>query len=96
VNIRRAETFGDRLKGLALARGTDEALYFANCRSVHTIGMRFALDLIWVDADGQPLRVDRDVPPLRTRSCRQAHGVIECPAGEADALLATLGTSWQP
>jgi uncharacterized membrane protein (UPF0127 family) len=94
VNVRRADSFTDRLKGLALAPSTDEALYFPNCRSVHTIGMRFALDLIWVDADGHPVRVDRDVPPLRVRSCRQAYGVIECPAGEADALVATLDRSW--
>jgi uncharacterized membrane protein (UPF0127 family) len=94
VKVRRVEGWRDRLAGLALQPSTDEALYFPACRSVHTIGMRFALDLIWVDDEGHALRVDRDVPPLRVRSCRAAHGVIECPAGEADGLVATLDRSW--
>jgi uncharacterized membrane protein (UPF0127 family) len=94
VSVRRADTWRTRLRGLAWRRTTDHALYFPRCRSVHTIGMRFALDLIWVDAAGDTVRVDRDVAPLRARSCRAAHGVIECPAGSADALLATLGRAW--
>jgi uncharacterized membrane protein (UPF0127 family) len=94
VKVRRADTWRARLLGLALRRATPDALYFPKCRSVHTIGMRFALDLIWVDAAGDTVRVDRAVPPLRVRGCREAHGVIECPAGAADALLATLDRSW--
>ena len=91
--VRRADTFGTRLRGLALRRAAPEPLYFPRCRSVHTIGMRFRLDLIWVDADGETVRVDRHVGPWRTRSCREAYGVIECEAGRADAVLATLDRS---
>jgi uncharacterized protein len=90
VTVRRADAWRTRLRGLAWRRGTEHALYFPRCRSVHTIGMLFALDLIWVDDLGETVRVDRAVAPLRVRSCRAAFGVIECPAGGADALLATL------
>jgi uncharacterized protein len=93
VTVRRADSFGTRLRGLALRRAAAQALYLPRCRSVHTIGMRFALDLIWVDADGDTVRIDRAVGPWRTRSCREAFGVIECEAGRADALLATLDRS---
>jgi uncharacterized membrane protein (UPF0127 family) len=55
---------------------------------VHTFGMRFALDLIWLDRTGAVVRVDRDVAPRRLRGCRRARAVLECAAGRADAFLA--------
>lgn len=61
-------------------------------RSVHTIGMRFTLDLVWVDRDGAVVRVDADVPPGRVRTCLAASGVIELAAGGGAALAeATQG-----
>lgn len=56
--------------------------------SVHTFGMRFALDLIWLGRDGAIVRVDRDVPRGRMRTCLRARSVIETRAGEADAFIA--------
>lgn len=55
--------------------------------SVHTFGMRFALDLIWLDKHGSVVRVDRDVPPKRARMCPRARSVVETVAGHADAFL---------
>ncbi|MSX03194.1 MAG: DUF192 domain-containing protein [Actinobacteria bacterium] len=63
------------------------ALHLPRCRSVHTFGMRFALDLIWLDASGKVVGVDREVRPLRIRSCRRAASVIEVVAGEGHGLL---------
>lgn len=57
-------------------------------RSVHTIGMRFALDLVWVAHDGAVLRLDADVRPGRVRTCLAARGVIEVAAGGGPALAA--------
>lgn len=53
------------------------ALEIPRCRSVHTLGMRFALDLVWLDGARQVVRVDRAVPPWRVRWCRQARSVLE-------------------
>jgi hypothetical protein len=39
--------------------------------------MRFALDLVWLDADDRVVRLDRDVRPNRMRSCRRARSVVE-------------------
>jgi uncharacterized membrane protein (UPF0127 family) len=47
--------------------------------------MRFALDLVWLDARGAVVRVDRDVPPRRLRACRRARSVVELAAGSAPA-----------
>ncbi len=75
------------LAGLAALPGT-RALHLPRCRSVHTFGMRFALDLVWLDARGAPVRVDRGVPPRRLRLCVRARSVLECRAGAAGACLA--------
>lgn len=79
-----------RARGLAGldALPADHALRIPRCRSVHTVGMRFPLDLIWLGADGRPVRVDRDVGPRRLRTCLRAHAVVEVNAGHAEAFLA--------
>jgi uncharacterized membrane protein (UPF0127 family) len=55
--------------------------------SVHTFGMRFALDLIWLDKQGTVVRVDRNVGPKRMHACFKARSVVETLAGHADAFL---------
>jgi uncharacterized protein len=64
------------------------ALHFPRCRSVHTFTMRFPLDLIWLGRDGEPVRIDRAVPPGRLKTCLRARSVIEANAGTADAFVA--------
>ncbi len=59
-------------------------------RSVHTAGMRFALDLVWIGRDGTVARVDADVGPRRVRTCIAARGVIEVAAGDGTALAAAI------
>jgi hypothetical protein len=78
VPIRDAATRRARLRGLLGHRDPPPfALRLTPCRSVHTFGMRFALDLHWLDAGGRPLRVDRGVRPGRVRVCRRARAVVE-------------------
>jgi uncharacterized protein len=67
------------------------ALRLAPCRSVHTFGMRFAVDLVWVDGRGRVVRVDRGVRPWRLRSCRAARSVLELRAGAGLAGLVGAG-----
>ena len=76
-----ARTFRDRLVGLAWRREPPAlGLLLPHTRSVHTFGMRFALDLHWLDAAGGVVRVDRAVPPRRLRTCLRARAVLELPA----------------
>jgi uncharacterized membrane protein (UPF0127 family) len=85
-----ASTHRARRRGLSRldALPPDRALRIPRCPSVHTFGMRFPLDLIWLDRRDRPVRVDRDVPRNRIRICLRARSVIETLAGEADAFLA--------
>ncbi len=79
--LRLAEASTRRARGLGLARldalPGDEALLIPRCRSVHTFGMRFALDLVWLDGHERVVRVDRGVRPGRVRSCARARAVVE-------------------
>ena len=79
--MRVARTRRARLLGLAgSGRPPPHALLLPRTRSVHTFGMRFALDLIWLDREGRAVRIDRHVPPNRVRACRAAVAVCELPS----------------
>jgi uncharacterized membrane protein (UPF0127 family) len=71
-----------RLFGLAGLRTLPPAtgLLLPGTRSIHTCGMRFALDLVWLDGSGRVVHIDRGVRPWRIRSCREARAVVEVPS----------------
>jgi len=92
VEIRTAHGLG-RLTGLLGRRDAAFALEIPRCRSVHTFGMRFALDLVWLDRGGEVVRIDLGVRPWRVRSCRAARSVIELSAGSDHSGVAALARS---
>jgi uncharacterized membrane protein (UPF0127 family) len=55
-------------------------LLIPRCRSVHTFGMRFALDLVFLDGSLAPIEVRRAVPPRRVAWAPGAAMVLELPA----------------
>jgi uncharacterized membrane protein (UPF0127 family) len=91
--LHQARTFGDRRRGLARLESlpADVGLHIHRCSAVHTVGMRFALDLVWLGRGGEVLRVDRDVRPRRQKLCLRAKSVIEVAAGGADRWVGALG-----
>jgi uncharacterized protein len=90
LRVAEARTRIARLKGLAGLDAMPEstALHIPGCRSVHTFAMRFPLDLIWLDRDGQVMRVDEGVPPRRVKACVRARSVVEANAGRGAAFVA--------
>ena len=79
VTVLVADTFLSRLLGLSFL---DDwpcccALLLPRCSSVHTFGMRFALDVTFLDAQGNPLRIVRHVQPWRFVRHRGAAAVLE-------------------
>ena len=83
-----------RLRGLARLDElpADRGLLLTRTKSVHTIGMRFALDVIWLDRRGAVLRVDHDVQPRKHAACRAARSVVEVAAGSGDRFAAALAS----
>lgn len=91
--IHEATTLRSRLLGLALLRDppSGHALLIPHCHSVHTFGMRFAIDVAFLDERGRALRVELSVRARRMLVCRAAFAVIETPAGEIDRYVASVG-----
>jgi len=66
-------------------------LLIPRCSSVHTFGMRFALDLCFLDEGGTIVCLRRAVGPRRVIFCRRAYAVLEIPALEGGEF-SLLGT----
>jgi len=79
-----ARGYRARLLGLAgLTREqTGAGLLLPCCASVHTFGMRFPLDLVFLDRWDRPLAVVLDVRPRRLAGHRGAAAVLEIPASQ--------------
>jgi uncharacterized protein len=77
-----ATGMGARLLGLSHLEREEvgAGLLIPRCCSVHTFGMRFALDLVFLDRDGRPCSSRRGVPPRRLAWDRRASAVLELPA----------------
>jgi len=90
--VRTADTFLSRLVGLlgtaAIAEGG--GLWIVPCRSVHTLGMRYPIDVAFLDALGVVVGIQEGLPPNRIgRVFRDARGALELCAG----TLAATGTA---
>lgn len=94
-----ADTWWSRLRGLlarpALAVDGSEALLIQPCSSVHTIGMRYPLDLVFLSRDGVVLEWRENVRPYRAAACRRAAATIEFHGGALAFLRPQRGEQWQ-
>lgn len=70
------------LKHEKLAEG--EGLWIAPCEAVHTFGMKFAIDVLYLDRKRKVLKVRERLVPWRISGCLRAHSVLELPAGMAE------------
>lgn len=83
----------ERMRGL-LGRpplATGEGLLIEQCRMVHTMGMHYALDLVFLDAGGFIRKMVSNVPPLRMAGAFSARSTLELSAGALAALGLQLG-----
>ncbi len=87
-----ATTRRARLLGLAFLDLDSAApgLLLPGCRSVHTFGMRFPLDVYFLGAYGEPVGDRYGMPPRRIARHREARAVLEVPS-EHGAPLRTAG-----
>jgi uncharacterized protein len=85
-----AKDFRTRLLGLS-RRDRAEAgagLLIPRCSSIHTFGMRFQLDVFFLDAEGRVVAVHRRVPPRRVVWRRGAAAVLEIPSPQGGEFAA--------
>src|SRR5215469_3545037 len=72
-----------RRKGLlgrnSLSQGG--GLWIVPCEAVHTFGMKFAIDLVYLDRDKKVKKVRHRVPSGRLSACFTAYSVLELASG---------------
>ncbi|MGC9361257.1 MAG: DUF192 domain-containing protein [Anaerolineae bacterium] len=91
---RVASRFWSRLRGLL---GTHElvagdGLLITPCSSVHMLGMRYAIDVVYVDDQDRVVGIDPSLAPGKIGGLyRSVRYVIELPAGTCDELGVAVG-----
>ena len=99
ASLEVADTRPARRRGLLGRDSIDGALLLVPARSVHTIGMRFPIDVAWLDGDLTVLRTachaapsrEPTRPPCPTRCSRPRRAAS--PAGASPSATTSSGRS---
>jgi uncharacterized protein len=68
-----------------------DGLWIVPCEAVHTFGMRFAIDLVFLNKKRQVRKIRHSVPRRRIAMDLLAHSVLELPAGMVAATNTAVG-----
>lgn len=95
----RADRPWTRLRGLLgrepLAPQAQQALWLVPCGGIHTFGMTYALDIVFLDRKGRLIDWFEQLEPWRMRHCRGAYQTVEFAAGSLGWLSPEQGETWQ-
>ena len=86
-----------RMRGLLGRDGLTPgaAMLIQPCGSIHTFGMRFAIDVIFLDRSDQVVKVSLGVKPSRMAfGGFRARKVLECAAAQTDLSRVQKGTQF--
>jgi hypothetical protein len=91
-----ADTHWSRLRGLLGASDIDfcqgRGLWITPCRGVHTLAMRFPIDVVYLDRAGTVVHLEQNLPPWRFAPVRmQATSVIELPCQTVASTETAVG-----
>ncbi|MHB1419227.1 MAG: DUF192 domain-containing protein [Bacillota bacterium] len=89
-----ANTFWKRFKGLLGRREfpLGSAMVIRPCNSVHTVAMRFSIDVIFIDRECRIIRMIHQMRPNRfSPIIRKAAAVVELPAGTLKTSSTKMG-----
>ena len=78
-----ADTSPKRRTGLLRHTGLEpgDGLWIVPCESVHSFGMKFTIDVIYLNRKHKVKKVRPQMAPRRISACLTAHSVLELPAG---------------
>src|SRR5271170_370462 len=88
---RVADTFSTRLVGLLRDKGLapGDGLWIVPCNSIHSVGMKFVFDAVFLDKNLRVVHLMREMKPWRaSKMVWSAKSVLELPAG----MIAQTGT----
>jgi uncharacterized membrane protein (UPF0127 family) len=88
-----ADTPWLRLRGLLGRRelAAGDGLLLSPSSSIHMFFMRFAIDAVFLDAEGGVLRVVENLKPWRLAAQRGSRAVLELAAGECERRGVSVG-----
>ena len=58
-----------------------EGLWIVPCEAVHTFGMKFPIDLVFLDRKNRVVKTRSNMRPGRLSACLSAKSVVELPSG---------------
>ncbi len=95
--VRHARHWHQRLFGLLVLPRLQpgQGLLIEPCASVHTLGMRYPLDLLFLSSSNQVLGWRENVAPWRAASQRGARSTLELPTGSIAQLAPRTGETLQ-
>jgi len=81
--VLRTSSFLERLCGLLFSPPLKqkEALLIEPCSSVHTVGMRYAINVIFIDKDWHIIKTKTSLKPWRLAASSKAYRVLEFASG---------------
>lgn len=93
LKIIEADSFFLRAFGLLFRRPLDfgEALHLKPCNAIHTLGMRYAIDVVFLNGESKILAIRNHVGGFRVCRFSAAKSVLEMRTGEAIRLGLSLG-----
>jgi uncharacterized protein len=93
VELQCAFTWPARAIGLLATRylSPTSALWLRPCASVHTVGMAYPIDVVFLDREGQVKKIVNNLQPFRMAACGRADSVMEFGGGVAAQLRIQLG-----
>jgi len=93
-NIKIANTCISRLLGLLPKSylGREDGLWILPCTSIHTVGMRFSIDVIFLDKNFKIIKLRKNLKPFRfCFSFRNTHSVLELSSGVIESCNLNCG-----
>ena len=93
TSVQVADSLFARMRGLLGRDGLNpgEALWIKPCNSIHTIGMRFAIDAVFLDKQHQVVAIVPNLTPNRLSWIYfRAASVLELPAGTIASMSPSL------
>ncbi len=89
-----ADNFFSRLKGLIGKKSISdsEALVLRPCVAIHTLGMKFHIDVIFLGKDNTVVAIRKGLPPNRLAGFHfNAISAVELPSGTLERTGTTIG-----
>jgi uncharacterized membrane protein (UPF0127 family) len=94
--VELADTSWSRMKGL-LGQTSEsftagKGLWITPSQGVHTIGMKFPIDVVYLDKGHRVIHISHSLPPFRIAAIKlKARSVVELPAGTLAQTRTSIG-----